>query len=238
MMFRYAGYEPETRERIKISRPSNALNDPRAVEKLKQLWVSSLTKKQIAAQMCVTYDMLEYFVSNHRDMFPVRNGTHFWSGPGTEEELRDLVARHYSATKIALLMGMKSRFVVIGKCQRLGLKLTGRRSNKSTCTKDGDVPKRMLKGATGLTQLKFSHKPKHQTAVSTPEPKEKLLPLGISLFELKDGQCHKLTGEAMYCGLPTSGRRAAYCEQCRETMYQPVRPKSPQRTQIKMLKAY
>lgn len=143
--------------------------------------------------------------------------------PGREAELRKLAAQGLSSSRIAVLLGLKTRNQVIGKLHRLGIELgsTTRRETIAQTAKLRQVAERAAKAKAEAPQ-KPEPEPKKVVPLRRAESPQFAGPSKL-LADLCSGECHwplndpgpGRMDETRFCaapGAPAPGEGLPFCE--------------------------
>ena len=140
-----------------------------------------------------------------------------WNDETKVARLTELWGQGHSASKIAQIMGLASRNVVIGKVHRL--KLAGR-PPRTGASKKPPVARRMppahkMARIPKQRVIREPGKPvKSEMYVAPPLPPNEPASLGIELLDLKPRDCRYPHGDGPYtfCGHPVSDIERSYCD--------------------------
>ena len=136
-------------------------------------------------------------------------------------QLKELWAAGHSAKVIAGNMGGLTRSAVIGKINRLGLPIPEKKLRSVGLRRpprDKRISEKRLKRT---NRLVFSHKSRNFVLVPDFSFQDLAPPaksLGLTLFQLKDGQCRYASGgddgePFLFCGQPVQ-EGSSYCPAC------------------------
>ena len=114
-----------------------------------------------------------------------------------------------------------TRNAVIGKLNRLGM-ATVRMAKPKPAPRTAPVRK---------APFVDRHQPAQARAVDTHTVSP--ASLDITLSELEDGMCKWMTGDAIYCGVVTAGRRVTYCACHQNAGTEPARHRSVGWSEVK-----
>ena len=139
--------------------------------------------------------------------------------PWTPEEyriLRDMAADSKTTTIIAEVLN-RTRNSVIGCANRLGVRLLGKGKHDK-----GNHPwKKQPKCISERNQVRRILKTKEFVKPVKKEPSK-----GISVFDIREGQCHWINGEGrngLMCGQPTNG--GSWCKEHKAIVFMPCKPR-------------
>ena len=133
----------------------------------------------------------------------------FWDDGEKEARLREMAAAGLSSGTIAAVLHC-SRNAVVGKANRLGLRLTGRVSDGQT---NANIP--------GAETPKPRRLPRPVRSEPTPTPFDVLpeivheepmddLP-GVAFADLNSTHCRAIGADGRYCGAPIAHEKFSYC---------------------------